>query len=167
MNFKIRGRQYELNQHDVLDAVRNVTPAISDSRHKYFVRLDGRTYPIKQVLQLVTRLPVAEFTAHTAYRVLSALGFEILEREALEQEYVVGTDSGGQLVDLLVTFETDEDGWVVASCPSLPGCHSQGRTRAEAPANIREAISGYLASMREHDAPMPSSTDYELVKVKV
>ena len=167
MNFKIRGRQYELNQHDVLDAVRNVTPAISDNRHKYFVRLDGRTYPIKQVLQLVTRLSVAEFTAHTAYRVLSALGFEILEREALEQEYVVGTDSGSQLVDLLVTFETDEDGWVVASCPSLPGCHSQGRTRAEAQANIREAISGYLASMREHDAPTPSSTDYELVKVKV
>ena len=103
--------------------LRNVAPAIPDSRHKYFVRLNDRTYPIKQVLQLATKIPVAEFTAHTSYRVLSALGFEILEREALEQEYVVGTGSDGQLVDLLVTFETDEDGWVVASCPGLPGCH--------------------------------------------
>ena len=48
---------------------------------------------------------------------------------------------------LPVVFETDEDGWVVASCPTLPGCHSQGRTRVEALANIREAVGGYLASM--------------------
>ena len=48
---------------------------------------------------------------------------------------------------LRVNFETDEDGWVVASCPTLPGCHSQGRTRGEALANIREAVEGYLASI--------------------
>ena len=57
---------------------------------------------------------------------------------------------------LPVTFETDEDGWVVASCPTLPGCHSQGRTRGEALSNIEEAIRGYLASMQEHDEPIPS-----------
>ena len=147
MNFRIRGRQYELSRQDVLDAVRDVTPKIPDSRNRYFVRLNERTYPIKQVVQRVTRLPVAEFTAHTAYRAISGLGFEILDREALEEEHIVGTDSDGQLVELLVTFETNEDAWIVASCPGLPGCHSQGRTRAEAQANIREAIAGYLASM--------------------
>ncbi|MBF6559897.1 MAG: type II toxin-antitoxin system HicB family antitoxin [Candidatus Binataceae bacterium] len=40
----------------------------------------------------------------------------------------------------LVTLEHDEDGWIVAECPSLPGCVSQGRTIEEALANIREAI---------------------------
>jgi predicted RNase H-like HicB family nuclease len=33
-----------------------------------------------------------------------------------------------------------EDGGFVASCPALPGCHSQGETVNEALANIREAI---------------------------
>ncbi len=57
-----------------------------------------------------------------------------------------------EVLKLLVVFEMDEDGWEVASCPTLPGCHSQGRTRKEALDNIREAIRGYLASLREHDA---------------
>jgi predicted RNase H-like HicB family nuclease len=39
-------------------------------------------------------------------------------------------------------FESDE-GWAV-SCPDLPGCHSQGTTRDEALANIREAIRLWL-----------------------
>ena len=30
------------------------------------------------------------------------------------------------------------------SCPALPGCHSQGKDRAEALENIREAIAGWL-----------------------
>ena len=54
------------------------------------------------------------------------------------------------MVKLEVVFEADEDGWVVASCPALPGCHSQGRTKDEALANIREAVEGYLASMGPH-----------------
>ena len=66
---------------------------------------------------------------------------------------------------LLVVFETDEDGWEVASCPTLPGCHSQGRTREEAVANIREAIRGYLASLREHDTPLPSSSKFQVLEV--
>jgi predicted RNase H-like HicB family nuclease len=31
-----------------------------------------------------------------------------------------------------ITLEKDEDGFIIASCPALPGCHSQGRTREEA-----------------------------------
>lgn len=54
---------------------------------------------------------------------------------------------GNGVLKLVVILETDEDDWVVASCPTLPGCHSQGRTKDEALANIREAVEGYLASM--------------------
>ncbi|MCY3802596.1 MAG: type II toxin-antitoxin system HicB family antitoxin [Chloroflexi bacterium] len=71
------------------------------------------------------------------------------------------------MLRLLVVFERDEDGWEVASCPTLPGCHSQGRTRAEALANIREAIGGYLASMREHGNPPPSSSEFQILEVPV
>ena len=39
-------------------------------------------------------------------------------------------------------FQSDE-GWAV-SCPDLPGCHSQGATREEALANIRDAIRLWL-----------------------
>jgi predicted RNase H-like HicB family nuclease len=37
-----------------------------------------------------------------------------------------------------------EDGWIVAECPGLPGCVSQGKDLAEALANVREAIAGWL-----------------------
>ena len=40
----------------------------------------------------------------------------------------------------LVTLDRDEDGMWVAECPSVPGCVSQGQTREEAVANVREAI---------------------------
>ena len=49
----------------------------------------------------------------------------------------------------VVTLEDGEDGYIVASCPALPGCHSQGKTKENAIANIKEAIEGYIASMRE------------------
>jgi predicted RNase H-like HicB family nuclease len=50
----------------------------------------------------------------------------------------------------LVTLERDEAGFVVVECPALPGCLSQGRTEAEALANIREAIEASLETRREH-----------------
>ena len=53
-----------------------------------------------------------------------------------------------------VTIEPDEDGVFVAECPALPGCISQGRTRDEAMANIRDAIQGYLESLK-HGEPIP------------
>lgn len=50
-----------------------------------------------------------------------------------------------------VIVEPDEDGVFVAECPSLPGCISQGKTRAQALANIQDAIAGYLASLKKHN----------------
>jgi len=45
---------------------------------------------------------------------------------------------------LHVTIEKDEDGWIVAECPALPGCVSQGKDEQEALANIKEAIEAWL-----------------------
>lgn len=47
-------------------------------------------------------------------------------------------------MNLKVSIEKGEDGFFVASVPSLKGCWSQGRTREEALLNIREAIELYL-----------------------
>jgi predicted RNase H-like HicB family nuclease len=55
---------------------------------------------------------------------------------------------------LLVTLEPDETGMLVAECPSIPGCISQGRTEAEALDNIREAISGCLETRAAHGMPL-------------
>ena len=164
MNFHIAGKPYGVRREDVIDATRNSTPTATDRRHKYFVKLHNRQYPIKQVLRLVTGLTSPEFTSQHAYGILTALDFDISDRSS-EAASVDASDSDGQVLKLVVVFKSDEDGWEVASCPTLPGCHSQGRTRGEAFANIWEAIKGYLASMSEHGAPAPSSSDFEVVEV--
>jgi predicted RNase H-like HicB family nuclease len=41
-------------------------------------------------------------------------------------------------------MEQAEDGWIVAECPALPGCVSQGKDEEEALANIKEAITAWL-----------------------
>ena len=64
-----------------------------------------------------------------------------------------------------VIIEQDEDGVFVAQCPTLPGCVSQGRTRAEALDNIQDAIAGYLASLHKQDEPIPPSIEEEVVEV--
>jgi predicted RNase H-like HicB family nuclease len=66
-----------------------------------------------------------------------------------------------------VLIEQDEDGMFVAHAPALPGCVSQGSSRDEALANIREAIEGYLESLRAHDEPVPPSISEEIVEVAV
>ena len=48
-----------------------------------------------------------------------------------------------------------EDGYWVAECLSLPGCISQGRTRPEALANIREAIQAFVESLELDGEPVP------------
>jgi predicted RNase H-like HicB family nuclease len=64
----------------------------------------------------------------------------------------------------VVTLEKGEDGYVIAECPALPGCVSQGKTREEALANIREAIQGILKLRQQRGLPIPAA---EVVAVEV
>lgn len=43
-----------------------------------------------------------------------------------------------------VLLYAGDDGFVIAECPELPGCVSQGGTREDALTNVREAIEGWL-----------------------
>lgn len=64
-----------------------------------------------------------------------------------------------------VSLEVDEDGMFVAQCDSLPGCISQGKNREEALTNIKDAIQGYLTSLKKHDEPIPPPIEEETVEV--
>ena len=64
-----------------------------------------------------------------------------------------------------ITIEQDEEGMFVAQCHSLPGCVSQGETWEEALNNIRDAIHGYLVSLKKHNEPIPPAIEEEIVEV--
>jgi len=54
-----------------------------------------------------------------------------------------------------VVLEHEADGGYHASCPALPGCHSEGDTVDEAVANMKEAIAAYIESLVAHNEPLP------------
>lgn len=64
-----------------------------------------------------------------------------------------------------IVIEQDEGGVFVAECPSLPGCVSQGETRKKALQNVKDAIKGYLESLKKHNEPVPPSIQEEVVEV--
>lgn len=66
-----------------------------------------------------------------------------------------------------VLIERDEDGVFVAQVPSLPGCVSQGETRADAITNVQEAIAGYLESLSDRNEAIPPAIEEEVVDVAV
>ena len=50
----------------------------------------------------------------------------------------------------IVLVRDVETKWFVAEVPSLPGCISQGKTKSDALNNIKDAIKGYLESLKKH-----------------
>jgi predicted RNase H-like HicB family nuclease len=57
-----------------------------------------------------------------------------------------------------VTLDRDEDGMWIAECPAIPGCVSQGKTKQEAVANIKEAIALCLEVRAEKGLPLTIET---------
>jgi predicted RNase H-like HicB family nuclease len=58
----------------------------------------------------------------------------------------------------VITMFRDEDGMVIADCPAIPGCVSQGKTEEEAERNIREAIQACLEVRAEKGMPLTVAT---------
>lgn len=67
---------------------------------------------------------------------------------------------------LPVVLTRDEDGMFVVECPIIPGCISQGKTRDEALANIREAIELCLET-REQEGSWYLPESYEVVDLQM
>lgn len=66
-----------------------------------------------------------------------------------------------------VSVTRDEDGVFAAEVPALPGCLSQGWTRAEAIANTKEAVAADLESLRTTSEPMPPLVCEEVMDVHI
>jgi predicted RNase H-like HicB family nuclease len=65
-----------------------------------------------------------------------------------------------------VTLEPAEDGWIVAECPALPGCVSQGKNEEEAMANIKEAITAWMLTEDQNAVEsLPSAKSLVMVLV--
>ena len=67
----------------------------------------------------------------------------------------------------LVYIEPAEEGGYIVSCPQLPGCVTQGETVEEAMAMIKDAIQGYIASLKKHGEPVPPSLEEGIERVEV
>jgi len=63
------------------------------------------------------------------------------------------------------TLERDEDGVWIAECPAIPGCVSQGQTREEALAHVKEAIALCLEVRAERGMPLTVETQQVEVTV--
>ncbi|GEM_PF-415751 len=174
MRFVIDNESFEITREGILNATRGVPRKAFDGRNKYYVELHGAKYPIKQPIHLVTGLPYSgRFGAQDAQRILRKLGFNVHMLPVAQGSQTASSISAGGVgkvegaMILPITLEQDEDGYIVASCPVLPGCHSQGKTDEEAIANIKEAIRGYTASMRRHGEQIPRIKEVREVEVLV
>ncbi|MDO8573171.1 MAG: type II toxin-antitoxin system HicB family antitoxin [Candidatus Daviesbacteria bacterium] len=66
-----------------------------------------------------------------------------------------------------VIIEKDEDGFFVADCPELAGCHTQGKTLEKAITNIRDAIVLNLKVMRSEKQEIPRTQPVSLTSIEV
>ncbi|RLI85855.1 MAG: hypothetical protein DRO98_06285 [Archaeoglobales archaeon] len=76
---KIQGRDYDLSKEEVEERMRGVEP---EPIRKYYVEINGRKYPIKQVVAKCLGLDPIQFTSAYAYRILSRLGFKVKKIES-------------------------------------------------------------------------------------
>jgi antitoxin HicB len=58
-----------------------------------------------------------------------------------------------------IVLRPEPEGGFTAIVPALPGCVTYGRNLAEAKRMARDAISGYIASLRKHKEPIPSDDE--------
>jgi predicted RNase H-like HicB family nuclease len=66
-----------------------------------------------------------------------------------------------------VILEHNESGGYTVTVPLLPGCISEGDTKKEALANIKEAIELYIESLQEDGEPIPTEESVEEAVVEV
>jgi antitoxin HicB len=58
-----------------------------------------------------------------------------------------------------VFLRPEPEGGFTAIVPALPGCVTYGRTLGEAKKIAKEAIQGYIESLRKHKEPIPTDDE--------
>lgn len=73
-----------------------------------------------------------------------------------------------KILEYTVIFEPAEEGGYVVSAPSIPGCVTQGETFEEAVTNIKDAMQGCLAVLKEEGEDIPQEkSDIVITKISV
>ena len=67
----------------------------------------------------------------------------------------------------IVYLEPAEEGGYTVSCPHFPGCVTQGETVEEAVSMVKDAIAGYIFSLKKHGDPIPASIGDVVEKIEV
>ena len=73
----------------------------------------------------------------------------------------------GLTIKFKTLLEKDEDDRFMATCPSLPGCISQGKTEPQAIKNMREAIHLHIKALAEDRIPLKSRGNKKEILVSV
>jgi len=71
------------------------------------------------------------------------------------------------MAKFLVYLEVAEEGGYILRCPQLPGCVTQGESVEEALVMIKDAIQGYISSLKKHGEPVPPSLEERIAKAEV
>ena len=77
MEFTIGKRRVELTKEKVVEVLKGLQPEPLRGKARYYIELEGKKYPVKQVMAAVTGLSKESFTTEQAVKVLGALGFEV------------------------------------------------------------------------------------------
>lgn len=83
MRIKYSGRAYELAAETIKKNMKGVEP---ETGRRFFVSINGISYPIKQVFGRALGLPTVAFSTGYAHNVLSRLGFDIIDAQEVRHE---------------------------------------------------------------------------------
>ena len=72
--FTIGGKSYTITAYDIISAMKDKEP---EAIRNYYVEIENKRFPIKQVLSETLGLVKIGFTSMDAYRVLVKLDFEV------------------------------------------------------------------------------------------
>ncbi|MFN0156628.1 MAG: type II toxin-antitoxin system HicB family antitoxin [Bacteroidota bacterium] len=69
--------------------------------------------------------------------------------------------------EFTILLEKEEGGRYTATCPSLPGCYTQGESEQEAREMIKDAIRLHLEERIANKEPIPSEVEVSTIRIAV
>ncbi len=130
LEFTINGQVYRLTRQQVIASVRGVIPL---AIQRWAVEVDGRRFPVKQVLAEATRTHRMDFISHRACDILRRLGFPVID---VDQE--TASDEGAALYDQLEVGEHGQGNLRVAALNAAVA-YSAGRPEVDSQTVLQTA----------------------------